>query len=133
MLVMAQCPSCCSDSILDGQSHLLSLSLKTVSRDVVAPILAWCPAPQTLPMLRPQSWKAGTLAMKPWLRLELACTRCWSRCGNSLALACGGSDVFGKAAGRKGLVGTKALKITQAGGGRRITLRLACVFLAESD
>lgn len=34
---------------------------------------------------------------------------------------------------RKGLVETKALKITQAGGGRRVTLGLAHVFLAESD
>lgn len=47
---------------------------------------------------------------------------------------CVGSDVFGKAAGRKRPCGNKAVKITQAGGGGRVTLGLACAFLAaESD
>lgn len=76
---MAQCPSCCSDNILDGQLHLVSLNLKTVGWDVVALILAWYPAPPDPASAEAIALEGGTLAMKPWLRLESACTCSWSQ------------------------------------------------------
>lgn len=76
---MAQSPSRCSDNILDGQLHLTSLSLKTVSWDVVALILAWYPASPDPASVEATALEGGTLAMKPWLRLAPACACSWSQ------------------------------------------------------
>lgn len=103
----------------------MSLSLKTVSWDVVALILAWYPASPD-----PASAEATALEGGTCLRVHLESV------GVAVGIAwhlCVGSDVFGKAAGRKRPCGNNALKLTQAGRGRRVTLGLACVFLAESD